>query len=115
MKAAAAYDAGFYDDLVVPYMGAEEDNNIRRDTTFEKLRKLKPVFDKSESGTMTAGNSTPLTDGAAAVLLASEEWAILKNLPIICLPDPLQGCGSQFHRHRRPVDGAGICRFGNAE
>jgi acetyl-CoA C-acetyltransferase len=83
MKAAAAYDAGFYDDLVIPYMGAEEDNNIRRDTTFEKLRKLKPVFDKSESGTLTAGNSTPLTDGAAAVLLASEEWAILKNLPII--------------------------------
>jgi len=83
MKAAAAYDAGFYDDLVVPYMDAEEDNNIRRDTTFEKLQKLKPVFDKSGSGTMTAGNSTPLTDGAAAVLLASEEWALLKNLPII--------------------------------
>jgi acetyl-CoA C-acetyltransferase len=83
MKAAAAYDAGFYDDLVVPYMDAEEDNNIRRDTTFEKLQKLKPVFDKSDSGTMTAGNSTPLTDGAAAVLLASEEWALLKNLPII--------------------------------
>lgn len=83
IKAAAAYDAGFYDDLVVPYMDAEEDNNIRRDTTFEKLQKLKPVFDKSGSGTMTAGNSTPLTDGAAAVLLASEEWAILKNLPII--------------------------------
>lgn len=82
IKAAAAYDAGFYDDLVVPYQDAEEDNNIRRDTTFEKLQKLKPVFDKSESGTMTAGNSTPLTDGAAAVLLASEEWAILKNLPI---------------------------------
>ena len=83
IKAAAAYDAGFYDDLVVPYQDAEEDNNIRRDTTFEKLKKLKPVFDKSESGTITAGNSTPLTDGAAAVLLASEEWAILKNLPII--------------------------------
>lgn len=83
IKAAAAFDAGFYDDLVVPYMDAEEDNNIRRDTTFEKLKKLKPVFDKSESGTLTAGNSTPLTDGAAAVLLASEDWALLKNLPII--------------------------------
>ena len=83
IKAAAAYDAGFYDDLVVPYNDAEEDNNIRRDTTFEKLQKLKPVFDKSESGTLTAGNSTPLTDGAAAVLLASEDWANLKNLPII--------------------------------
>lgn len=83
IKAAAAYDAGFYEDLVIPFRGAEEDNNIRRDTTFEKLQKLKPVFDKSESGTITAGNSTPLTDGAAAVLLTSEEWARLKNLPII--------------------------------
>jgi len=82
MKAAAAFDAGWYDDLVVPFMDCEEDNNIRRDTTFEKLSSLKPVFDRSEEGTMTAGNSTPLTDGAAAILLASEEWARLKNLPI---------------------------------
>ncbi|MBT8077516.1 MAG: acetyl-CoA C-acetyltransferase [Gammaproteobacteria bacterium] len=83
MKAAAAYDAGFYDDLVVPYKGAEEDNNIRRDTSVEKLAQLKPVFDrKSGNGTMTAGNSTPLTDGAAAVLLGSEEWARRKNLPV---------------------------------
>lgn len=83
MKAAAAYDTGFYNDLVIPFKDVEEDNNIRRDTTFEKLQTLKPVFDKSENGTMTAGNSTPLTDGAAAVLLASEEWAKQKNLPII--------------------------------
>jgi acetyl-CoA C-acetyltransferase len=83
MKAAAAYDEGFYDDLVVPFNDVEEDNNIRRDTTFEKLAKLKPVFDRSEDGTMTAGNSTPLTDGAAAVLLASEDWARKKNLPIL--------------------------------
>jgi acetyl-CoA C-acetyltransferase len=83
MKAAAAYDEGFYEDLVVPFMDVEEDNNIRRDTTFEKLAKLKPVFDRSEEGTMTAGNSTPLTDGASAVLLASEDWARLKNLPIL--------------------------------
>jgi acetyl-CoA C-acetyltransferase len=82
VKAAAAFDAGWYDDLVVPFMDCEEDNNIRRDTTFEKLSRLKPVFAKSEDATMTAGNSTPLTDGAAAVLLASEEWAKLKNLPI---------------------------------
>ncbi len=82
MKAAAAYDSGFYDDLVVPFMDAEEDNNIRRDSTFEKLQTLQPVFDKSGEGTMTAGNSTPLTDGAAAVLLASEEWAKTKNLPV---------------------------------
>jgi len=84
IKAAAAYDAGFYDDLVIPFHDAEEDNNIRRDTTFEKLQKLKPVFDrKSGAGTLTAGNSTPLTDGAAAVLLTSEEWAARKNLPVI--------------------------------
>jgi acetyl-CoA C-acetyltransferase len=83
IKSAAAYDAGFYEDLVIPFRGAEEDNNIRRDTTFEKLQKLRPAFDKSETGTITAGNSTPLTDGAAAVLLASEEWARVKNLPII--------------------------------
>jgi acetyl-CoA C-acetyltransferase len=82
VKAAAAYDAGWYEDLVVPFMDAEEDNNIRRDTTFEKLQKLKPVFDKSAEGSMTAGNSTPLTDGAAAVLLANEDWARKKNLPI---------------------------------
>jgi len=82
IKAAAAYDAGFYEDLIVPFHGAEEDNNIRRDSTYEKLQTLKPVFDKSAAGTITAGNSTPLTDGAAAVLMSSEEWAIRKNLPI---------------------------------
>jgi acetyl-CoA C-acetyltransferase len=82
VKAAAAFDAGWYDDLVVPFLDCEEDNNIRRDTTFEKLATLKPVFDKGGEGTMTAGNSTPLTDGAAAVLLASEDWARMKNLPV---------------------------------
>ena len=82
VNAAAAYDAGWYEDLVVPFMDCEEDNNIRRDTTLAKLAALKPVFDRSEGGTMTAGNSTPLTDGAAAVLLASEEWATLKNLEV---------------------------------
>jgi acetyl-CoA C-acetyltransferase len=83
MKAAAAYDDGFYEDLVVPFDDVEEDNNIRRDSTFEKLSALKPVFDRSGEGTMTAGNSTPLTDGAAAVLLATEDWARMKNLPIL--------------------------------
>jgi acetyl-CoA C-acetyltransferase len=82
VKAAAAYDAGWYEDLVVPFMDCEEDNNMRRDTTFDKLASLKPVFAKGEDATLTAGNSTPLTDGAAAVLLASEEWADLKNLPV---------------------------------
>jgi acetyl-CoA C-acetyltransferase len=83
VKAAAAHDSGWYEDLIVPFMDVEEDNNIRRDTTFERLQKLSPAFDKSEEGTMTAGNSTPLTDGAATVLLANEDWAKKKNLPIL--------------------------------
>jgi acetyl-CoA C-acetyltransferase len=82
MNAAKAWQGGFYDDLVVPYRGAERDNNIRPDTTYDKLAALKPVFDRSDKGTLTAGNSTPLTDGAAAVLLASEVWARKKNLPV---------------------------------
>lgn len=82
VKAAHAYDTGWYEDLVMPFLDCEEDNNIRRDSNFEKLQSLKPVFSKDEDATLTAGNSTPLTDGAAAVLLASEDWANLKNLPI---------------------------------
>jgi acetyl-CoA C-acetyltransferase len=82
VKAANAYDAGWYEDLVVPYLDCEEDNNIRRDSSFESLAKLKPVFSQDRKATLTAGNSTPLTDGAAAVLLAAEDWANLKNLPI---------------------------------
>src|SRR5580698_1970817 len=83
MKGAAAWKEGFYNDLVTPFAGATIDNNLRPDTTIEKLNKLKPAFDrKSGKGTLTAGNSTPLTDGAAAVLLASEEWAKSRGLPI---------------------------------
>ena len=82
-KAAAAYDEGFYDDLIVPFEGATADNNVRRDTSLEQLGKLRPVFDRSQTGTMTAGNSTPLTDGAGAVLLASEDWARERGLPIL--------------------------------
>ncbi|GMW07509.1 MAG: acetyl-CoA acetyltransferase [Nevskiales bacterium] len=81
-NAARAWDAGFYKDLVMSWEGASEDNNVRRDTTLEKLARLKPAFDRSAAGTMTAGNSTPLTDGAAAVLLASEEWAAAHKLPV---------------------------------
>ncbi|WP_020144326.1 acetyl-CoA C-acetyltransferase [Terracoccus sp. 273MFTsu3.1] len=72
---AAAYERGFFDDLVTPYLGVSRDTNLRADSTVEKLSTLKPVFGKGEGATMTAGNSTPLTDGASAVLLASEEWA----------------------------------------
>jgi acetyl-CoA C-acetyltransferase len=81
--AAAAYDAGFFKDLVVEYQGLKMDNNMRRDTSMEKLAKLKPAFDKSAAGTLTAGNSTPMTDGASAVLLASEEWARARSLPVL--------------------------------
>lgn len=72
---AAAYDRGFFNDLITPYLGVSKDNNLRPDTTVEKLAKLKPVFGKGEGATMTAGNSTPLTDGASVVLLGSKEWA----------------------------------------
>ncbi len=81
-KAAAAYDEGFMDDLVIPCAGVFRDNNIRGDISLEKMAELKPVFDKSGRGTITAANSTPLTDGAATVLLASEDWAAKKNLPV---------------------------------
>lgn len=83
MKAAAAWQDGFYKDLVVPFSGAEVDNNVRPDSTPESLAKLRPAFDRSPAGTMTAGNSTPLTDGAASVLLASEEWAAERGLPVL--------------------------------
>jgi acetyl-CoA C-acetyltransferase len=81
-RAAAAYERGFFDDLVTPYLGLERDQNLRPDSTVEKLAKLKPVFGKN-GATMTAGNSTPLTDGAAVVLLAGDEWAAERGLPVL--------------------------------
>jgi acetyl-CoA C-acetyltransferase len=80
---AAAYDAGFFDDLLTPYRGLSRDGNLRPDTSLEKLATLKPVFGKNlgADATMTAGNSTPLTDGASAVLLATDEWADARDLP----------------------------------
>jgi len=72
---AASYDRGFQDDLVTPFNGLDRDQNLRADTSLEKLAKLKPVFGKGAAATMTAANSTPLTDGASAVLLSSEDWA----------------------------------------
>ncbi|HEU4379516.1 MAG TPA: acetyl-CoA C-acetyltransferase [Hyphomicrobiaceae bacterium] len=80
-KAAEAYRSGYLDDLIVPFAGVFRDNNLREDISIERLAQLKPAFDK-ERGTLTAGNSTPLTDGAAAVLLASEEWAAKRGLPV---------------------------------
>src|SRR5205823_1052316 len=81
-KLAAAYDTGWLDGLVMPYLGLERDQNLRPDTSVEKLGKLKPVFGGPD-GTMTAGNSTPLSDGASAVLLATEEWAAERKLPVL--------------------------------
>ena len=81
-KAERAYDDGFYDALVIPWGGVMRDNNIRGDTSLEKLGTLRTVFGKGADATLTAGNSTPLTDGAAAVLLASEDWAKAHDLPV---------------------------------
>ena len=84
LNAAKAYDEGFHDDLLVPCSGVLKDNNVRADTSLDKMATMKPAFDKSSGqGTLTAANSTPLTDGAAAVLLSSEEWARSRNLPIL--------------------------------
>lgn len=81
---AAAYARGFFDDLVTPFLGVYRDNNLRPDSSAEKLAKLKPVFGvRNGDATMTAGNSTPLTDGASVALLASEEWAAERNLPVL--------------------------------
>ena len=80
---AAAYQRGFFDDLVTPYLGLTRDANLRADSTAEKLATLKPVFGKGDGATMTAGNSTPLTDGASAVLLGSDEWARRHKLPVL--------------------------------
>ena len=80
---AAAYDAGFLDDQVTPFRGLERDQNLRPGSTAEKLGTLEPVFGKGAAATMTAGNSTPLTDGASVVLLASQEWAEKRGLPVL--------------------------------
>lgn len=82
LNMAKAYDEGFFDDMITPYLGLEKDNNLRRDTNLQKLASLKPSFDKLE-GTLTAGNSTPLTDGASSIFLASEDWANEHGLPIL--------------------------------
>lgn len=82
-KAATAYAEGFYSGLVRDYLGLTQDNNIRTDTSLEKLARLAPAFQSDGTGTLTAGNSTPMTDGASTVLLASEEWARDRDLPVL--------------------------------
>jgi acetyl-CoA C-acetyltransferase len=96
-NAAKAYDEGFHDDLLVPCAGLVRDNNVRADTNLDKMSTLKPAFDKaSGQGTLTAGNSTPLTDGASAVLLASEEWARARGLPILAYLTTGRVAGNDF-------------------
>jgi len=82
LKAAKAYDEGFFDELVNYWGGISRDNNMRADSNVEKLGSLRTVFSKAADATLTAGNSTPLTDGAASVLLASEDWAKERGLPV---------------------------------
>lgn len=83
MNAARAWKEGFYSDLVIPFAGLDSDNNVRSDTTLEKMAAMKPAFDRGPEGTLTAANSSALTDGSAAVLLASEEWAKARGLPVL--------------------------------
>lgn len=82
INAAAAFDSGFFDPLITPWGGAARDNNVRPDTSIEKLATLKTSFSRRDDATLTAGNSSPLTDGAAGVLLASEDWAKAHDLPV---------------------------------
>jgi acetyl-CoA C-acetyltransferase len=96
---AAAYERGFFDDLITPYLGLTRDQNLRPDSSLEKLGKLKPVFG-GEDGTMTAANSTPLSDGASAVLLASEEWAKERDLPVLAYLTEAQTAAVD-HVHKR--------------
>jgi acetyl-CoA C-acetyltransferase len=96
-NAAAAYDEGFHDDLLVQCAGLVRDNNVRADANMEKMATLKPAFDKSSGlGTLTAGNSTPLTDGASGVLLASEDWAKARGLPILAYLTTGRVAGNDF-------------------
>jgi acetyl-CoA C-acetyltransferase len=101
---AAAYDRGFMDDLITPFLGLTRDQNLRPDSTAEKLAALKPVFGNhfGDEATMTAGNSTPLTDGASAVLLGSDEWAAEHNLPVLAhLVDAETGAVDYVHGDKK--------------
>lgn len=100
---AASYDNGFQDDLITPFLGLTRDNNLRADSTVEKLAKLRPAFGKRlDNPTMTAGNSTPLTDGASAVLLGSDAWAAEHDLPVLAhLVDAETGAVDYVHGDRK--------------
>ena len=100
----AAYDRGFFDDLITPFLGLSRDQNLRPDSSVEKLAGLSPAFGKAfgADATMTAGNSTPLSDGASAVLLASDEWAAEHKLPVLAhFVDAETGAVDYVHGNRR--------------
>jgi acetyl-CoA C-acetyltransferase len=105
LNAARAWHEGFFKDLVVPFAGLAADNNIRADTSLEKLATLRTAFDRSSAGTLTAGNSSPLTDGAACVLLASEAWARQRGLPILCYLKETQTAAVDFVGMAGPKEG----------
>jgi acetyl-CoA C-acetyltransferase len=102
MKGVNAYKNGFYQDVIIPFKGVSRDGILREDTTIEKLSKLKTVFDKSPAGTMTAGNSTLYSDGAAGIFLASEDYATKNNLPVESYFSDFEAAGVDF------VHGAGL-------
>jgi acetyl-CoA C-acetyltransferase len=104
-KAAAAWQAGFFKDTVVPFAGLATDNNVRADGSLAKLATLKSAFDKSPAGTLTAGNSSPLTDGAACVLLASEAWARSRNLPVLAFITQADVAAVDFAGLNGPAEG----------
>lgn len=98
-KMARAYDNGFFDDMLSPYLGLTQDNNLRRDTSLDKLARLKPAFDKV-NGTLTAGNSSPLTDGASCILLATDEWAKERGLPVLAYLTFAEVAAIEYVEHR---------------
>jgi acetyl-CoA C-acetyltransferase len=104
-KAAAAWQSGFFADLVFPYRDLAKDNNVRADASLEKLASLRTAFDRSPAGTLTAGNSSPLTDGAACVLLGSEEWARSRGFPILCFLSHSESSAVDFVGMSGPKEG----------
>ena len=114
-KAAAAYASGFYKDLVTSISASPRTIIFAADSSLEKLAKLKPVFDSSGAGTLTAGNSTPMTDGASAVLLATEAWARERNLPVLAYLSYGKVAAVDYIEEGRPAHGACLCGAPNAD
>ena len=102
---AAAYERGFFADLVTPFLKLTSDQNLRADSSLEKLAALKPVYGRGPDATMTAGNSTPLTDGASAVLLATDEWAAQRSLPVLAHVVDAETAAVDYVRGDRRADG----------